>query len=291
MPYDSRVRLISLLLLGTLGTAGCVLDRGVIASERADDGGTGFDASDAFVEPALDASGDDADRPDAFVELVDAAPECAAAAPRCDVETLVTCVDGHRVLDDCASHGAYCDGTACVPQTCMPGSVVCAGTAEMRCDARGAASTTNECTRGCTTGMGCNPVTDCALAVEATVGLGTHHVDTCGQGDDTVFNSGCTRVDTSGSDLIVRLEVPARAAYRIELRVIGGDDAVLYVRRACADGATQLGCNDDGASGFGSRVDLTLDPGDYFLMLDSFRDTGEGADGRCGQMDLVVALM
>lgn len=279
------------LLTGALGLASCQLAREPLLGASGADGGV--ETPDVGVRldaapPDLDAGGVDADRPDVGVAPVDA-PECTGSVTRCDAETLVTCVDGRFVFDDCASRASFCDGTQCVAQACVPGFVECMGPMESRCDARGTVSSVTACTRGCTAAVGCNAVTACALPIAGAMGTGTLRVDTCAQGDDSVFNSGCTRTDRSGSDLVVRLEVPARADYRIELLVIGGADAVLYVRRACADGTTELACDDDTAAGFGSRVDLTLDPGDYFLMLDSFRDT-EGPDGRCGEMDLVVSL-
>lgn len=290
------MRIALAVLSGALGLAGCVLDRSPLVVGSTFDAAVEVPDADPRIDAPREFDADVVDSGPADGGVIpvdggppDAGPECTGTAARCDLETLVTCVGGRFVSDDCASHGSYCDGTACVAQACVPGSVACAGSMATLCDARGASSSVTDCTRGCSAGVGCNPVTACALAVAGAMGVGTMRVNTCGQGDDSVHNPGCTRTDRTGSDLIVRLEVPSRADYRIELQVVGGDDAVLYVRRACADATTQLACDDDTASGFGSRVDITLDPGDYFLMLDSFRDT-EGPDGRCGDMDLVVTL-
>lgn len=292
MRYDGCVRIAVLLSVSALGL-GCSLERTPLFGPELDVGVELLDADMALdaPRPGLDAPMPELDTggSDAGEMRVDAGPACSGAEPRCEGETLVTCTGGLLMRDDCASRASYCDGTACVPLACVPGSVACAGAMESRCDARGSAAATTACTRGCTEGVGCNATTACGLAIAASMGVGTMRVDTCGQGNDSVHNTGCTRTDRTGSDLIVRLEVPTRANYRIELRVMDPADAVLYLRRACADGASQLACDDDAAAGFGSRIDITLDPGDYFLMLDSFRDS-EGPDGRCGPMDLVVEL-
>jgi hypothetical protein len=70
----------------------------------------------------------------------------------------------------------------------------------------------------------------------------------------------------------------------------GETDPVLYVRTACADPMSEIACDDDTVTTRNSRIDIDLDAGDYFLMLDSFRDSDEGPMGRCGRMELRVDI-
>jgi len=249
----------------------------------------GIEGADA---PGLDAPPIDGGGAPDVPPPPDTGVVCASPEARCEGEILVTCADGLFMRDDCGARAAYCETTGCVPQACAPNAVSCDGIEETRCDPRGTAATTSGCPRGCTAAVGCNPQTACSLTVQGTVGVGVSRVDTCGAGDDSVFNDDCTRVIRSGPDVIARLEVPVRANYRIELRrIISGTDPVLYIRTACADGASELACNDDAfSSTFSSRIDITLDPGDYFLMLDTFRDDDEVLEERCGMMDISVEI-
>lgn len=268
-----------LLVLGLFACAGCALVRSPIV-ER--------DGAELDVGAELDAPLPDTALPDAPIGPLDTPPGCGST-PRCEGETLVTCSADREVRQDCAMASAYCEAGTCRPRACEPGEITCSGAEEHRCDARGALETVSDCSRGCVPGTGCAPETACALAVAGAIGVETRRVNTCGQGNDANHEGGCSRTDRTGSDSILRLEVPTRADYRIELVPTGGGDAVLYLRRACADATSEVACDDDSAAGFGSRLDLTLDPGDYFLVLDSFRDD-EGPDGRCGEMDLSVTL-
>lgn len=281
------MRFLSSLAIGT-ALLGCSLARTPLGV-GADAGG--LDAA-ALDTPALDAPMIDTGMPDVPLDI---GALCTDREARCEGDLVVRCADGVPSIEDCDASGAYCESGACVPRVCIPNAVTCDGAVETRCDARGATSTSSDCPRGCTAGTGCNPLTACALAVQGTVPVGSpQRLDTCGAGDNSVFNAGCTSVERSGPDVIARLEVPVRADYRIELRRLdggSGTDPVLYVRAACADGATELACNDDAVSGIvSSRIDITLEPGDYFLMLDTFRDDGESLEAHCGRMDISVEL-
>ncbi len=67
---------------------------------------------------------------------------------------------------------------------------------------------------------------------DATIGAFSQHRGTCG-GD--------------GVEVTYQLTVPARAA--LCLRAVGhGIDPILYVRRACRDPGSEVGCDDDGAA-------------------------------------------
>ncbi len=275
------MRFSSSIAIG-LVLVGCSLARTPLGI-GSDAGGPGLDAP---LPDVLGVDAPDTGMPDV---PIDVGETCEDVGDRCLGDVIVRCVDGVPSTEDCNDAGAYCELGACVPRVCIPNAVTCDGTMETRCDARGAASTTANCARGCIAGTGCAPETACSLAVQGVVEVGmTYRIDTCGAGDDSVFNAGCTRVERSGPDVIARLNVATAGRFRVTLnRVRSGTDPVLYIRTACADGASQLACNDDD-SGFNSRIDIDLMPGDYFLMLDTFRDDDESLEERCGQMDIRV---
>jgi len=212
-------------------------------------------------------------------------------AAHCEGDVVVSCVSGARVEDRCAEHMAYCEASSCEPWMCTPSSSWCEGseTVERRCDDRGSAFVETLCTRGCVDGTGCRPPTSCPLSIFATLeGEGSLSLNTCGQGNDATHRGGCARVDIDGPDVIVRLEVPVAAQHEITWTAAGDADPILYIRRACDDQASEIACNDD-SSGLNSRVDAWLEAGDYFLVLDTFADTDEGPEDRCGEMTLVVS--
>lgn len=270
-------------VVSMLATPGCALERSplvpmslVDAPEPPTDVGT-IDGG-APLDSGLDA-------PDR-----DVPPDCTDLDVHCEGDVLVTCVEGSFGRDDCAARNAYCDAQTCMPQVCMPSSVTCSGDVESRCDARGASSATSPCVRGCTDGMGCNPVPTCASGLGGTLsGEGTISLATCEEGDDSQPPAACTTSMLSGSDVVVRIEIAVGDTYRIEARAVGGNDPVLYLRTACDDPSTTLTCDDDaGPATRSSRIELRLEPGEYFAVVDSFRDGADGDGGRCGDVDLVV---
>ncbi|MEJ7600544.1 MAG: serine protease, partial [Kofleriaceae bacterium] len=54
---------------------------------------------------------------------------------------------------------------------------------------------------------------------------------------------------------------------------VTGFDAVLYLRGACADPASELACDDDSGAGGAARIMATLPAGAYALVVDGFSDT------------------
>ena len=146
--------------------------------------------------------------------------------------------------------------------------------------------------------VGCDDVEGATMELvgipihDTIVREGALRIDTCGQTDDATFISGCTREDVSGPDLIVRLDVPVGATYRMQLTREGSPtDPVLYVRSACDEAASELACDDDSAGSRGSSFDVTLAAGDYFLILDTFQDVDEAFGARCGAMNLTVSIL
>ncbi len=62
-----------------------------------------------------------------------------------------------------------------------------------------------------------------------------------------------------------------------------GFDGALYLSRRCGDPSAELVCNDDSPDTTRSQIDATLDPGDYYLVVD-------GYGNEAGEYDLVVQL-
>ncbi len=54
--------------------------------------------------------------------------------------------------------------------------------------------------------------------------------------------------------------------------MVSGFDTVMYLRGDCENPDTEIACNDDATppGGLGSRVEATLEPGTYYLFIDSF---------------------
>jgi hypothetical protein len=72
-----------------------------------------------------------------------------------------------------------------------------------------------------------------------------------------------------------------RERSQVELSVEARYDSVLYVRRDCVDPGSEVDCNDDAGDAEHSRLDLTLDPGTYYVFVD-----GYGAGGESGSFTL-----
>ena len=67
---------------------------------------------------------------------------------------------------------------------------------------------------------------------------------------------------------------------------------MLSIRTACDDNRTQLECDDDSGSGRSSRIDIFLDPGDYFVLMDIYRFNPPGGDNfECGDLTLDVEML
>lgn len=83
---------------------------------------------------------------------------------------------------------------------------------------------------------------------------------------------------SSAKEIVYRLEVPTRQ--RVSIEVDPRFDAVLYVRKDCADPGSEVTCNDDvqsrtssrGSTMRASKVDEVLEPGTYFVFVDGYED-------------------
>jgi len=287
---------------------GCALPTGGLSAD--------FDAGPGGTDAAADGGARDTSTPDTSVRdtgvadtgtadtgLVDTGVDdsglSCSGADHCEGETRVVCDMGTPRRQVCTALSAYCDDSSgaplCVEWVCTPNASSCSSTTEeTRCDARGVSETLLDCARGCdaTTGA-CRPEKPCELTVDGTITTGRITLDNCSGGDDATPVTGCTRVDISGGDRILRLDVPVANTYRIDFNDVAGGadlDALVYLRTACADRGSELACNDDRPGTRNSRIELHLEPGEYFIILDSFRDTDESEPGRCAPGELDVSI-
>jgi hypothetical protein len=76
-----------------------------------------------------------------------------------------------------------------------------------------------------------------------------------------------------GPESIFSLRVRERS--RVEISVEAEFDSVLYVRSDCVDPGAAVDCNDDAGDANHSLLDLTLDPGTYYVFVDGY---GEGTE-------------
>jgi hypothetical protein len=85
----------------------------------------------------------------------------------------------------------------------------------------------------------------------------------------TTDSPGCSAA-SDGKELVYRLDVPSQKRLRIELDA--HYDAILYVRKDdCASQDAEVKCNDDDNGNQNrSRIDTVLDPGTYYVFVDSF---------------------
>ncbi|NIS32433.1 MAG: hypothetical protein GWN73_19340 [Actinobacteria bacterium] len=135
-------------------------------------------------------------------------------------------------------------------------------------------------------------------------------VNTCGQGDDTTHeptseDGGCpATVRANGGDLMYAITLTTRQTITLDLRDDDGSaaiDTILYLRTNCEERLSQLACSDDlpcGETVFGcragspfevrqSRITVTLDPGTYYVAIDTFNyRTGGGLTFTCGDVVL-----
>jgi hypothetical protein len=257
-----------LLLVLVLSTGGCAID-------RAGHGRAGFDAgpgrrSDAGREPAPDGGG----------------------AARMDASIRDAGRDAGRLPDagrpDAGSRDAGCGPSRTGCSTAGDSIEVCS---------RGELRVT-PCARGCTEER-CRSETFCRYDPgPPTLMPGVNPVDTCGEGDDQRFRdappSCVAAYPATGDDVVKRFDVSRRRTVRLELINVDMPyrnlDPMLYLRRDdCDSDGVQLACNDDRAMGVrDSLIEMVLDPGDYFVVVDSYYD---GSNAYCGRMELHLTFV
>lgn len=284
---------------------GCALDRGAIvdragrmdaAQALVDGGRSDRDARtpDDPIDAALPVDGRVSDRD---ARALDVSPDAGLCAPRCEGSRIVTCTGGGAMID-CASVGASCQssspGPRCVGGACAEPLCSDDASAVLRCTG-GIPETPLACERGCDPAMpGCRSELTCEHDTLATIATGTMTIDLCGGRDDHDHdgNRPCAAA-ADGEDVLLRLNVDRAGGFRITADDVEGGarvDPVLYVRRVCAERESEVACNDDVGDGdLDSQLDVDLDPGEYFLIVDSIDSGGGGTE--CGEVALAVNRM
>ncbi len=295
------------LLLSALVLGGCSAIVSPDESRLGGDGGTTTDTgtgSDTGPPIVLMDSGGPGDGgvsdattpPDATV--VDATMACMGD-PYCEGDVLVSCPDGVPTTTDCQSMGSYCMDSECVDWSCTPGSSRCDGSGRVAtCDARGMHEMRMDCMYGCdpdTNACRPPPTTSCPGVPPLALGASVM-VNTCGQGDDTDHlptgdGGGCPAMQRSnGGDLMYAITLTSRQTVTLDLRDDDGRaaiDTILYIRTDCESRTSQIACSDDlpcGETAFGcssgtmyevreSRITMTLEPGTYYVIVDTFNYT------------------
>lgn len=88
------------------------------------------------------------------------------------------------------------------------------------------------------------------------------------------FQATCAGNAQSG-DQVYQLRVTRRSVVRVDMS--SDYDGALHLRRDCTDPGTELACNDDHEDNRHSRIEATLDPGTYFVVVDGFRTGSVGS--------------
>lgn len=298
------MRYVAVLSIGFLA-GGCMLDRSSLGSDPATDAATPpIDAGaprDSGPAPVVDAGPVDAGAADAGRPIDSGPPPCTA--DRCDGDVARICVGGVLTEMPCAPEGRCVEsdtGARCEPYSCTPGATACSadGTAAETCNASGTELSSEPCSRGCVAPGTCRPPTPCDSAIAATLRPGdTMTFNTCGESSDDAYLNvpgHCTVEGLTGSDVMLRLDIARAGRYRItatDAHPGRSVDPVVYVRTACADRGSQLGCDDDGGEDRSALLELDLAPGGYFLVVDSYQGWFNSTYLRCGRIAVSVAAV
>jgi len=313
--YRFILALVFFLIAATGGCSAIVSpDDGLLGGETLSDSGTRTDTGTPIR--LMDSGAPDGDAgspppPPRDGAMPDVSMLCSGGDPRCVGNVQVTCVDGMEERVDCAADGDYCDATAgsCEDQVCVPDVAECDGDRLLVCNHLGSDETRTDCPFGCSAGA-CSPAPVACAGVPPLASGAMVRVDTCGAGDDETYRrtgagGGCNSDQrANGPDLVYAITVTTRQRVAIDLRDADGDvaiDTIVYLRNVCDDRSTQLACSDDlpcDETVFGcpsgrpievrqSRIITTLDPGTYYVVIDSFNyRTSSGASYTCGEVIL-----
>lgn len=239
---------------------------------------------------------------------------CESGVSRCEGEVLWSCLAGVPESTDCAATGAFCDTStaspSCLRWVCTPSTTSCSpdATAVLTCDARGTDATASPCPAGCDPGAAtCRAVPDCPGATD--IGAGTRTFNLCDETADERPIAGGDCNGANGRDAVFRLVLGARRDVVLDLA--DDDDwvpidTVLYVRTACGDAMSQIACSDDILCGVAmvsdgcyrdsdiqvreSRLQITLDPGTYFIVADYIDRWSGFTHYDCGDVRLQVSF-
>jgi hypothetical protein len=81
------------------------------------------------------------------------------------------------------------------------------------------------------------------------------------------FQASCAG-NARSNDVVYRIRLTRRQIVRITMT--SDYDGALHLRRDCADGTSEIACNDDQPDNRHSFIEQTLDPGTYFVVVDGF---------------------
>lgn len=106
-----------------------------------------------------------------------------------------------------------------------------------------------------------------------TIGSGDRFATTCGGREDA----------QASPDRVYRIELKPRARIQLSLET-PGFDGVLALRKSCLDPprvraprSAEVTCNNDFQDSRHSRIETTLEPGTYFVVVDGHQSKNEGA--------------
>ncbi len=282
-------------------SSGCVpgtppdCDDGVVCTTDACDearGGCVHDSRDADGDERCDAQDCDETDPDVYV----GAPErCNALDDDCDgaIDEDFDCVQGGSgsCTTGCGTTGtracsASCSWGACTASEACNGcdddvdgatdeDFTCTLGATRSCSVDGCPGT-QRCEAGCAWGscdLGAAPANDgCGGSVPTIDRSGTFPFATCAATND--WGASCGG-GAASPDLVYRLEVAVRST--VTLETTGSSfDTVLHLRSGASCPGTELACDDDGGAGSHSRIQRTLDPGTYWVVVDGSGSSSRG---------------
>jgi len=92
--------------------------------------------------------------------------------------------------------------------------------------------------------------------------------------DLNLFQARCGG-NARGPDRVYRLEVPQES--RLQLHQESDYDGVIHFRRACAEAATEVDCNDDAEDVQHARINAIVPAGTYFVFTDGYAPNAAGA--------------
>ncbi len=129
-------------------------------------------------------------------------------------------------------------------------------------------------------GAGASPATSAALAngppeangtcaAPIALGPGTVTGSTTHGSRENSGSCGSNESRELGRELVYELDVTQRE--RVSIEVEAHFDSVLYIRKDdCGEPNAEVDCNDDGPDRTHSRIDRVLEPGKYFVFVDSY---------------------